>query len=235
MLVTRIQQPHRAEQEVADVDVGGDARDAASAGVLPERPVSPAGRHRGTAVHPPGDPQRVRAERGGVAGAGLPPVRGGVDDGRLPGEPLRLRGERRDPRDHLRGREPVAFAAVGVVLDVKRQRQRAPVCGVVTVLHGVVGLAGAAADVGYREAIAGRVHPGRLGLSQVVGVEGVSVVIALGGLDERELIARRGHLRPVDRRTVRMLVVGHVNAERSGVHRRGGLGRGHGQLLLDLR
>jgi hypothetical protein len=93
-----------------------------------------------------------------------------------------------------------------------------PVRGEAGVLHGVVGLAGTAADVRDREVIAGRVQPGRLGLSQVAGVVGVSVVVALCGLDERELVACRGHVGPVDGGTVRMLIVGHVNAERPRGH-----------------
>lgn len=126
--------------------------------------------------------------------------------------PPYLAGERGDPRHHPRGGELVAFGTVGVVFDVERERQGAAVRGISAVIHGVLGLAGTAADAGDGEVVAGHVHARCLGPRQVRGVVGVGVVVALGGLDGGERVSRPGDPCPVDGGTVRVLVGGHVDA-----------------------
>src|SRR5579859_4781945 len=111
---------------VEDVLVAGQA---AAGRVLPERVETPAPWQCATAAGGVvGDPQRVVVAKAAVvAGAGGPPVGGAVDhrvDVLLVGV---LVHEVPDPRPHLRTGEPVALAAVGVVLDVERAGQGLPV------------------------------------------------------------------------------------------------------------
>src|SRR6266566_1311041 len=135
-VLTRLGQgPQPAVRAVEDVLVSGQA---APGRVLPEGVETPAAwQPAAAASRVVGDPQRVPlAETGRVPGARGPPVGGGVDHGirvLLVGV---LLNEVLDPRVHLVVRQPVALAAVGVVLDVERARQG----------HSVGGPAAAVAD-----------------------------------------------------------------------------------------
>ena len=92
--------------------------------VLPEGGVAPPGGERADAGRVVRDPERVRLpERGAVARARLPPVRGRVDD-RVHARRLVVRGrEVLHPRDHRRVAQPVALVAARVVCGRKAGRR----------------------------------------------------------------------------------------------------------------
>ena len=102
-------------------------------------------------------------------------------------------------------------ACVGVVLDIEGHGQRRAVSGLAGMAHRKVGLGDAIADVGDGEVIASRVETRGLCLGEVGGVVGVDVVVAFALLDEREPVASRRDLGPVDRGAVQMLGVSHVD------------------------
>jgi hypothetical protein len=217
-LVPRVDQADLAGVEGTEVRGAGaiHAADGAAAGVLPERPGGPAGRHRRPGEPVGRDPRRVRGEGPAPAGAGVPPARHGVDDGQLPGKVPDSRDERGDPRSHLGAAEPVALVGVvavhvRVVLDVQHQRQHLRAGGVPPVPERVPRLRGAAADVGDREVVGSDVQSGGLGGGEVGRGPRIDVVVALGGLDGGELVAGPGDQGPVDAGPARVLVPGNVD------------------------
>src|SRR5918999_806651 len=137
---------------VEDVLVTGEE---ARVGELPEGVEAPAGRKRPDGAAVAGDPQRVVVrETAVVAGAGRPPVGGGVDDRPAAGPRAVGVDEVGDPRPHRALAQPVAGRAVRVVLDVERAGQRAVVSRPGAAVGGEeVRLRGAACPVGQREVV----------------------------------------------------------------------------------